>query len=134
MVEASTMKLLRFFLLIFTMNGKLVNALVNVIIYITLKIFLTTVLAQFNLEDIELEEDDVTESHAHPHGEPLNIMQFTKNGSVTVDYEGIEKMFLHPEVKNRKIVAISIIGAFRKGKSFFMDYCLRFMYANVSKF
>jgi Guanylate-binding protein, N-terminal domain len=38
----------------------------------------------------------------------------------------------HPKVKDRKVVIVSIAGAFRKGKSFFMDYCLRFMYSNVS--
>jgi Guanylate-binding protein, N-terminal domain len=38
----------------------------------------------------------------------------------------------HREVVNRLVVVVSIIGAFRQGKSFFMDLCLRFMYANVS--
>ena len=55
-----------------------------------------------------------------------------ENGSILVDYEKISEIFLHPDVVDRKIVVVSIVGAFRKGKSFFMDYCLRFMYANVS--
>jgi Guanylate-binding protein, N-terminal domain len=38
----------------------------------------------------------------------------------------------NPKLRNRKAVVVSIVGALRKGKSFFMDYCLRFMYANVS--
>lgn len=49
-----------------------------------------------------------------------------------MDNDTLNDMFLHPDVKDRKIVAVSIIGAFRKGKSFLMDYVLRFMYANVS--
>lgn len=33
-------------------------------------------------------------------------------------------------MKDRKVVVVSIVGAFRKGKSFFLDYCLRFLYGN----
>lgn len=56
-----------------------------------------------------------------------------KNHSIQVDYVGISSFFNKTELADRKIVAVSIIGALRKGKSFFMDYCLRFMYANVSE-
>jgi hypothetical protein len=35
-------------------------------------------------------------------------------------------------VRDRFIVPISIVGNFREGKSFFMNYALRYMYANVS--
>lgn len=78
------------------------------------------------------DEDYEEETHAHPHGSPLNIMHLSENQTVEVDWDSIDKTFLHPEVINRKIVVISIIGAFRKGKSFLMDYCLRYMYGNVS--
>ena len=59
-------------------------------------------------------------------------MRFEENEEVIVDIKSLNDTFMHPEVKDRKIVAISIIGAFRKGKSFLMDYALRYMYANVS--
>lgn len=68
----------------------------------------------------------------HPLGAPINVLKFTDDKQVKFENEEIEKMFLHPDVKNRKIVIFSIIGAFRKGKSFFLDYCLRYLYANVS--
>lgn len=71
-------------------------------------------------------------NESHQHGKPQTILDFTTNGSITVDYDKINEIFLHPEVVNRKIVVVSIIGAYRKGKSFFLDYCLRYMYANVS--
>lgn len=59
-------------------------------------------------------------------------MSFSDSGELIADYELFEKIFLHPDVANRKIVVISIAGALKKGKSFFLNYCLRFMYANVS--
>lgn len=71
--------------------------------------------------------------HKHPHGHSLNVLKFNDDETLRVDYEAFNELFMHPEVKDRNIAAVSIIGAFRKGKSFFMDYCLRFMYANVSE-
>ncbi|CAG9812157.1 unnamed protein product [Chironomus riparius] len=68
--------------------------------------------------------------HDHPHGKPENVLKFSQDNKVIVDEGPLKKMFEHPDVKNRKIVAFSIIGAYRKGKSFFLDYCLRFLYAN----
>jgi len=68
----------------------------------------------------------------HAFGKPLNILKFTEDGKVLIDSKELERMLLHREVKNRKVVVASIIGAFRKGKSFFLDYCLRYLYANVS--
>lgn len=72
------------------------------------------------------------ESHSHPFGEPVNILKFGEGNKVIVDDAALDKMFLHHEVKNRKIVVFSIIGALRRGKSFFLDYCLRYLYAHVS--
>jgi len=66
----------------------------------------------------------------HPHGSPVNIIQFTANHSLDVAYDKIHEIFTHPEVAQRKVVVVSIFGASKRGKSFFMDYCLRFMYAN----
>lgn len=93
----------------------------------------TLVSVAFALLESEEESEEDFESHIHPHGSPLNVMQLAIKDPIKIDYDAIDKIFLNPTVAGRKIVAISIIGAFRKGKSFLMDYCLRFMYANVSK-
>lgn len=67
----------------------------------------------------------------HPHGEALKIISFNDN-EINFDEEKLSQLLLHPQVKDREIAIVTIVGAYRKGKSFFMDYCLRFMYANVS--
>jgi Guanylate-binding protein, N-terminal domain len=67
------------------------------------------------------------------YGSPLPLMWLTEtNHSIVVDYDKVTEIFNREEIADRKIVAISIIGALRKGKSFFLGYCLRYMYANVS--
>lgn len=69
----------------------------------------------------------------HPHGKALNVVQFI-DAKLEFNKNELDSLLLHPDVKDRKVVVFTIVGAFRKGKSFFMDYCLRFLYANVSLF
>lgn len=71
---------------------------------------------------------------AHPFGKAVTILKFEKGAKndIFVDYEKLKEIFQHEKVKDRKVSVISIVGAFRKGKSFFLDYCLRYLYAHVS--
>lgn len=65
---------------------------------------------------------------------PIHIMKIQNiEGKIVFEnnYEEINKIFTNPDVRDRKIVVMSIIGDYRKGKSFFLDYCLRFLYATV---
>lgn len=45
--------------------------------------------------------------------------------------EDLTKFILQENVKNRDVVIVSVAGAFRKGKSFLLDFFLRYMYARV---
>lgn len=67
---------------------------------------------------------------AHPV-ELLNFKNETVN-KLELNLETLEALFLDVDVADRHVVVISIVGAFRKGKSFLLNYLLRFMYANVS--
>jgi len=51
---------------------------------------------------------------------------FEENG------ETLRKMFEHPEVKDCPIVVLTITGTKRKGKSFFINNCLKYLYAHAS--
>lgn len=68
----------------------------------------------------------------HPYGHSI-VFELKENSieSANSNFDKLKEIFGHPEVENRKVVVLSIIGAYRKGKSFFLDYCLRFLYANV---
>lgn len=81
--------------------------------------------------------NDSEKAIENPFGVPASIITFDDqkldNSTIKVDYEALDLILLHPDVKDRQIVVVSIVGAFRKGKSYFLNYCLRFLYANVSR-
>ena len=74
----------------------------------------------------------MSEDQDHPYGKPITVMKFSDIGEVIVDNDEVEKIMNHPEIEDRKIVILSLIGAFRGGKSYLLNYCLRFLYAHVS--
>jgi hypothetical protein len=55
-------------------------------------------------------------------GRQRTIVDFEKN-KLNFDETLTLQLFLHPEVKDRKIVSLSIVGAFRKGKVFCWIIC-----------
>lgn len=67
----------------------------------------------------------------HAFGEPLTVIKFNDSNNLEFNKASLDGLLLHPEVRGRKIVVLSIVGAFRKGKSFFLDYCLRYLYGHV---
>jgi len=71
-------------------------------------------------------------SNVHSIGEAVTVLDLTNEDNVCVNKIELDKIFNNVEVINRKLVLLSLIGAFRGGKSFFLDYCLRFLYAHVS--
>ena len=77
-------------------------------------------------------KQDIITDMSHPHGAPITVMSFTETNQIEWKIEELDKIFSHPEIQERKVVILSLIGAFRGGKSFFLDYCLRFLYAHVS--
>uniref|UniRef100_A0A3Q3ENT5 Atlastin GTPase 2 n=1 Tax=Kryptolebias marmoratus TaxID=37003 RepID=A0A3Q3ENT5_KRYMA len=49
-----------------------------------------------------------------------------------LDTGALEKILLQDHVKDLNVVVVSVAGAFRKGKSFLLDFMLRYMYSQVS--
>ncbi len=47
--------------------------------------------------------------------------------------DALSKILMKPSLKNKKVVVVSVVGAFRKGKSFLLDFFLRYMNAEDKK-
>ncbi|MED6259453.1 Atlastin-3 [Ataeniobius toweri] len=64
-------------------------------------------------------------SEAHP----VQIVDVNKDDhSFTLNTEALAQVLLAPEVRDKHVVVLSVAGAFRKGKSFLLDFMLRYMH------
>ncbi|XP_056150652.1 atlastin-3 [Lampris incognitus] len=60
---------------------------------------------------------------------PIQIVTVCKEDhSFALDTEALGRVLLAPEVRDKRVVVLSVAGAFRKGKSFLLDFMLRYMY------
>ncbi|KAK7573955.1 hypothetical protein V9T40_011146 [Parthenolecanium corni] len=60
-------------------------------------------------------------------GHPIPILLSEEQHVFTLNEEALEKVLLQDHIKDRNAVVVSVAGAFRKGKSFILDFFLRYM-------
>ncbi|KAF5895620.1 atlastin-2-like isoform X1, partial [Clarias magur] len=46
----------------------------------------------------------------------------------SLDEQALERILLQEHIRDLNVVVVSVAGAFRKGKSFLLDFMLRYMY------
>lgn len=64
---------------------------------------------------------------------PVQIVTVCKEDhSFALDTEALARVLLAPGVRDKNVVVLSVAGAFRKGKSFLLDFMLRYMYRKVN--
>lgn len=68
----------------------------------------------------ELPPDDETPK-------PVQIVVAKLDHTFELDEEALQEILLSDEVRDRKVVVISVAGAFRKGKSFLLDFLIRYL-------
>lgn len=61
----------------------------------------------------------------------IQILSPKRNDTFLLEYNEIERIFNSDEIKDRKVVVVSIVGAFRQGKSFLLNIFLKYLYAQV---
>ncbi|XP_059142147.1 atlastin-1-like isoform X2 [Physella acuta] len=62
-------------------------------------------------------------------GEPVQIVIACENHTFELDEEALENILLRKDVQDKKVAIVSVAGAFRKGKSFLLDFFLRYLSA-----
>jgi hypothetical protein len=69
-------------------------------------------------------------------GRPVTILSFSNEvdaeKKIIMHENALREVLLHPDIADRKVAIISILGAFREGKSFLLNYMLRYLYGKVS--
>uniref|UniRef100_A0A8C0GEN0 Atlastin GTPase 2 n=1 Tax=Chelonoidis abingdonii TaxID=106734 RepID=A0A8C0GEN0_CHEAB len=90
------------------------------------------------LEYKSLEENALVDSDALVNSEdeadlktpcPIQIvLAHEDDHNFELDEEALENILLQEHIKDLNIVVVSVAGAFRKGKSFLLDFMLRYMY------
>ncbi|XP_038260605.1 atlastin-1 isoform X2 [Dermochelys coriacea] len=59
---------------------------------------------------------------------PVQVLIVKDDHSFELDEAALNHILLSEAVRDKEVVAVSVAGAFRKGKSFLMDFMLRYMY------
>lgn len=68
-----------------------------------------------------------------PTAHPVQLLNINVNdGELQFNQNTVNDLFMNPKLIDRNVVVFSIVGAFRKGKSFLLNYVLRYLYSNVS--
>ncbi|XP_050548759.1 atlastin isoform X2 [Daktulosphaira vitifoliae] len=71
--------------------------------------------------------EEINNSIEAGHAVPIVIAE--EKHQFILDEGALEKILLKDDVKDRNVVVVSVAGAFRKGKSFLLDFFLRYMRA-----
>ncbi|KAH9380532.1 hypothetical protein HPB48_013249 [Haemaphysalis longicornis] len=66
-------------------------------------------------------------AHQRDIGRPIPILRREGGGQFTLDIGQLERILLDDNVKNLPVVVVSVAGAFRKGKSFLLNFFLQYM-------
>ena len=67
-------------------------------------------------------------------GHPVQVVVVGEDHSFNLDEEKLESILLQPDIQDKCVVVVSVAGAFRKGKSFLLDFFLRYLNVDVSIF
>jgi len=62
-----------------------------------------------------------------PDARAVCILKTKDDHSFELDEEALESILLQPEVRSKKVVVVCVAGAFRKGKSFLLNFFLRYL-------
>lgn len=86
----------------------------------------------FSADRVEILSDESMDGMEDTKARPLQIVKTEDDHTFVLDEETLSEVLLQDDIKDRFVVVVSVAGAFRKGKSFLLDFFLRYLYARVS--
>ncbi|XP_068088400.1 atlastin-2 isoform X1 [Hyperolius riggenbachi] len=84
-----------------------------------------------NVEEIQVTSECDVEVMDKPC--PIQIvLAHEDDHNFELDEKALERILMQEHIRDLNVVVVSVAGAFRKGKSFLLDFMLRFMYSQSS--
>ena len=65
------------------------------------------------------------------YGEPLQIVSSSDEHGFELKEDVLGEVLLDRRIRDKKVCVLSVAGAFRKGKSFLLDFLLRYLTKKV---
>ena len=62
---------------------------------------------------------------------PVCILKAKDDHTFELDTSALENVLLQDSIRDKRVVVVSVAGAFRKGKSFLLDFFLRYLQRQV---
>ncbi|CAH6779615.1 Atl2 [Phodopus roborovskii] len=92
-------------------------------------------LSKVHIKSEDFEDDDLVNSdEVMKKPCPVQIvLAHEDDHNFELDEEALEQILLQEHIRDLNIVVVSVAGAFRKGKSFLLDFMLRYMYNKDSQ-
>ncbi|MGH0128670.1 UNVERIFIED_CONTAM: hypothetical protein FKN15_064872 [Acipenser sinensis] len=81
------------------------------------------------VEDVALNSGDIPMKEARPI---QIVLAHEDDHNFELDEEALERILMQEHIRDLNVVVVSVAGAFRKGKSFLLDFMLRYMYNKVA--
>jgi len=66
-------------------------------------------------------------------GKPVSILTLNPDDSFTLDEAALRTVLTHADIKDKPVCLVPVAGAFRKGKSFLLNFMLRYLDAGGSE-
>jgi atlastin len=80
------------------------------------------------VDRVSSEADSTTESMPDNYPRPVQIVNVDmETRKFVLDEKALASILLNEQVKNRPVAVVSIAGDFRKGKSFMLNFFLRYL-------
>lgn len=81
---------------------------------------------------VDQDEDPISARSSREPPHAVQIVLARDDHTFDLDDLALERVLMREEVKDRFVVIVSVAGGFRKGKSFMLDFFLRYLKNIVS--
>ena len=84
-----------------------------------------------NQSDVSTKTKELADEFEDNTPRPVCILKAKDDHTFELDTLALENVLLQDSIRDKRVVVVSVAGAFRKGKSFLLDFFLRYLQRQV---